>query len=264
MTQISQAQLDREAVEIALWEAPSPQPDDDTIYGLLQSDSGNNTQGVGNHAAGDNSSLPELGPLSKFGSWESVGSTIIHKTVALSGFNPGSEKFDLVAWAKFLQIFSTIPFFLNYTFDHRKPFISKTSLKGAVDAVSDLLQNIMTPANFQGIVTTMKKIGQLALESEGKTQSNSNQQVGALARYNNTLYVGAIRTTVEMEYKKSKGHEQLNQTLTVYRGYGVLDFDKCKRNAEKLLSWDSKNVDDWEKGTASADKPPNDSPAWKN
>jgi hypothetical protein len=67
-----------------------------------------------------------------------------------------------------------------------------------------------------------------------------------------------------MQYKSGKGYEQLQQSLKIYRGYGVLDFDKCKRHADRLLEWDGQDVDEWEKEAASYPKPPNDSPAWNN
>ena len=210
----------------------------------------------------DGSALPDLGSLSTFGSWESVASTIVHKAVTLSGFNPGSADFDPVAWNNFLHKFATIPFFLTYTFDNRDASISKISLQKGVDAISDLVENIMTPANFQGIVTTIKKIATLALENQGQTQKNSNQQVGVLSRHDKTLYLGAVRTQVEMEYKSGKGgYEPLQQTLTIYRGYGVLDFDKCIRNAKTLIKWDSL-VNAWVRNTSSYAVSPNGSPAW--
>ncbi|HEX6356336.1 hypothetical protein [Actinophytocola sp.] len=262
MTEISQSQLRREAVEIALWQMPSPEPDAATMSALSQFDSGSNDQAVGNNAAGDGSSLPDLGPLSSFGSWESVASTIVHKAETISGFNPGSPNFDPVAWDNFLKKFSTIPFFLTYTYDNRNASISSLSLEKGVEAVSDLIQNLMTPENFQGIVTSIKKMATLALQNKGQSEKNSNQQVGVLSRHASQLYLGAVRTDVAMEYKSGKGYEQLQQTLNIYRGYGVLDFDKCKRNSDKLLGWDGQDVDDWEKGTASASKSPNDSPAW--
>ncbi|KZB86008.1 hypothetical protein [Amycolatopsis regifaucium] len=264
MSAISQSQVDREALEVALWQTPFPELEAVAADVRSRFDSDSNDQAVGNKAGGDGSSLPDLGPLSKFGSWESVASTIVHKSVTLSKFNPGSANFDPVAWNNFLYKFSTIPFFLTYTYDNRNASISKISLEKGVNAVSDLVENIMTPENFQGIVTTIKKIATLALENEGQKQKNSNQQVGVLSRHNQNLYLGAVRTEVEMEYKSGKGYEQLQQTLKVYRGYGVLDFEKCKRNAETLLKWDGKDVEEWENETASAPKPPNQSPAWNN
>jgi hypothetical protein len=265
MTEISESQLRQEAVEIALWQMPSPQPDAATMSLLSQLDFGSDTQGVGNKAVGDGSALPDLGPLQKFNSWESLGSTLAHKAVTLSSFNPGAETFDPTAWANYLLKFSTLPFFLTYTSDYRTVSISKVSLTKAVEAVSDLVQNIMTPDNFQGIVTTIKKIAQLALENKGQVQTNSNQQVGVLSRKSGQLYLGAVRTAVRMEYNTGKrGKEQLQQNLQVYRGYGVLDFDKCKRHADTLIRWDEEDVWEWENGTASAPKPPNGSPAWNN
>ncbi|SDF97320.1 hypothetical protein SAMN05216553_104421 [Lentzea fradiae] len=264
MNEISKTQLDLEKLEISLWQAPSPSPDSETLSALSLFDAGDNSLGVGNKSVEDDSPLPDLGPLAKFRTWESVGSTIVHKAVTTSNFNPGSEKFDPVAWENFLRKFSTIPFFLTYTSDYREAAISKTSLEQAVNAVSDLIENIVTKVNFEGIVKSIKKVGELAVENKGEKQSNSNQQIGVLSRHDRHLYLGTVRTSVAMEYKSGKGYEQLNQQLNVYRGYGVLDFDKCKRNAETLLKWDTQDVEEWEQDTASYPVPPNESPAWNN
>jgi hypothetical protein len=263
MTEISQSQLRREAVEIALWLTPPPAPDAATLSELSRFDSGSNDQGVGNNAVGDGSSLPDLGPdLQIFGSWESVAATIVHKAETMSNFNPGSPAFDPVAWENFLKKFATIPFFLSYTYDYRDASVSSLSLEKGVDAVSDLVQNIMTPENFDGIVTSIKKLATLALQNKGQAEKQNNQQVGVLSRKASKLNVGAVRTDVAMQYKEGKGYQQLTQTLHIYRGYGVLDFDKCKRNASKLLAWDGQDVDEWANGTDSASLQPNDSPAW--
>ncbi|MER7970173.1 MULTISPECIES: hypothetical protein [unclassified Streptomyces] len=264
MTEISQSQFRREAAEIALWESPSPEPDAAARALLSQFDSSSNDQGVGNNAVGDGSRLPDLGPLSSFGSWESVAATIVHKAASVSGFDPGGTTFDLKAWNDFLTKFATIPLCLQYVYDYREANISSLSLKSAVDAVDDLLKSFMSPENYLGVVESIKKVGQLALSTERQTEKNSNQQIGCLSVHASRLYLGVVRTTVSMEHKKGKGYEQLTQTLQVYRGYGVLDFDKCKRSADKLLGWDGKDVDDWANDTASASQQPNQSPAWDN
>ncbi|GAA3487068.1 hypothetical protein [Streptomyces cremeus] len=264
MTDISTSRLHREALELALWETSSPQPDAASASLLSQFDSGSDDQGVGNNVVGDGSRLPDLGPLSDFGSWESVAATIVHKAESVSGFDPGGTNFDLKAWNAFLTKFATIPLCTQYTYDYREANISSLSLKNAIDAVDDLVKSFMSPENYLGIVESIKKVGQLALSTQKQTQKNSNQQIGCLSVHASKLYLGAIRTTVSMEHKKGKGYEQLAQTLQVYRGYGVLDFDKCKRSADKLLAWDGKDVDEWANETASASQKPNDSPAWDN
>jgi hypothetical protein len=262
MTEIGQSHLRGEAVEIALWEMPSPGLDAAMTSALAQFDSKNQEQVVGNVDVGDGSGLPDLGPLSSFGSWENVASTVLFKTAALSGFNPGSLDFDPVAWRKFLQKFAMIPFFLTYTFDNRNVSISPLSLGKVIDAVSDLVQNFMTPQNFEDVKTAIKKMAALAVRNEGQPEKDSNQQLGLLSRHAGELYIGAVRTALAMQYKESKGgYEPLQQTLAIYRGYGVLDFDKCIRNASTLLTWGTQ-VNAWVRNTNSYAVSPNDSPAW--
>jgi hypothetical protein len=261
MTENGQSQLRGEAVEIALWQTPSPEPDGAMLSALSQLDSKSQEQVVGNVDVGDGSGLPDLGPLSSFGSWENVASTVLFKTAALSGFNPGSLDFDPVAWSKFLQRFATIPFFLTYTVDNRQASISSLSLDKFIDAVSDLVQNIMTPQNFEDVRTTIKKMAALAVRNGKQPDKDSNQQLGLLSRHAGKLYLGTVRTTVAMRYKEGKGYEPPPQTLTIYRGYGVLDFAKCIRNANTLLTWGS-HVSAWVRDTNTYAVSPNDSPAW--
>ncbi|MER0243585.1 hypothetical protein AAHZ94_16500 [Streptomyces sp. HSW2009] len=262
MAEVTPYQSHREALEVAMWQAPAPRPDEAARAAIALVDSDGNDQAVGNKVVGDGSSLPDLGPLSNFGSWETVAVTILHKAATISDFNPESEVYDPVAWNNYLQKFSTLPFFLSYTSDTRNASISLLSLEKGVSAVSDLLQNIVTEQNRTDIVETIKKVAQLAVESDGQPQKQSNVQVGLVSRHAGQLYVGVVRTTVEMQYKSGKGYEPLSQTLDIGRGYGVLDFEKCKRSTSKLLEWDHRSVDEWERGTGSAQKPPNQSPAW--
>ncbi|MEV4237010.1 hypothetical protein ACIBJI_10805 [Nocardia sp. NPDC050408] len=262
MTEISQSQLRREAVEITLWQMPSHKPDAATMSELSQFDSESAELAVGNIAVEDGSSLPDLGPLSKFSTWESVAATLMRKAASLSGFNPESTAFDPVAWNNYIYKFSAMPAFSGYRNDTRSTFISPLSLGKVVDAVEDLAQSFMTPENFNAVMETIKKIGQLALENQGEAEKQSFQQVGLLSRNRGNLYLGVVRTEVTMMYKAGKGYEQLQQDLSICCRYGVLDFDNCIRNASTLLQWDPVDMTEWEGGTASASYSPNQCPAW--
>ncbi|WP_438016864.1 hypothetical protein WMF18_39715 [Sorangium sp. So ce315] len=259
----------QEALDIASWLIPAPVIPHEMLTTLKLSggralDDVSEDSGTGNTFGGDGSILPDLGPLKSLGSWPSVGSTIVHKVEQLTGFNPASTDFNPTSWNAFLQKFSTMPFFLNFTSDSRVASISSLSLDQAVGAVDDLLKAFTTENTFNAVVTSIKKIAQLALENKGQTQKNNFQQQGVLSVKESQLYIGTIRTIVEMKYKSGKGYEQLTQEISVYRGFGVLDFSKCIRQHEILEGWDGQNVEEWEKGTASAPVPPNQSPAWNS
>jgi hypothetical protein len=265
MTQISKSQLHREAVQIATWMAPPPQLEAASSSKVTSLDAASQEQVVGNVAVGDGSALPDLGPLSSFGSWENVASTLLFKTAAVSGFNPGSPNFDPVAWHNFLVKFSTIPFLLSYTSTTRHASFSSLTLNQVTAAVSDLIQPFVTPENFNSVVTTLKKMAALAVQNKGQTEKDSNQQLGILSRKSGQLYLGIVRTSVEMQYKSSKGgYEPLQQDLSIYCGYGVLSFDKCKRTASTLLAWGPQDVNAWVSSTDSDSVSPNGSPAWNS
>ncbi|MEV5887329.1 hypothetical protein AB0L74_32565 [Streptomyces sp. NPDC052020] len=264
MTEIGQAQLRQEEMDIALWQTPPSELDDATTSKLSQLASASTDKAVGHQAVGDGSSLPDLGSLGAFGTWESVATTIWHKAESISGFDPGSTTFNVFVWSHFIEKFGTIPFFLRYTTDYvTLGSISSLSLRPVVAAAWDLLQPFVTRENSGAVTTTIRKMAQLAVENKvGGAEKSSNQMLGVLSRYHNNLYLGLVTTVVKMNYKEGKGYEPLQQAIQMYRGYGLLDFDKCKRHADNLLEWDGQDVTRWACGANSASLPPNQSPAW--
>ncbi|MDK2459594.1 hypothetical protein QHH11_10670 [Aphanizomenon sp. PH219] len=136
------------------------------------------------------------------------------------------------------------------------------SLKGAVDAVEDIAVAFVSAGSIGAIIEGIKKIGQLAVENEGKTNKESFQEQGVTSEKNGLLYVGQIRTSVEMTYKSGKGYQQSRQSLIINSFHAVLDFDKCKRSAATLLDWDFNDIEEWENSGNSQHQQPNNSPAW--
>ncbi|MBD2615534.1 MAG: hypothetical protein RMY62_007740 [Nostoc sp. ZfuVER08] len=263
MTDYAQKQLEwAEALELERWLAPLPPIPLDQLPQREKFADTSEDQGVGNHFGTDGSTIPDLGPLASFGSWASVVATIDRKAQQLSNFNPSDTNFDSQEWADYAYKFSTIPFWLGTAADSREAQVSSLDLTKGVDAVIDLVVSIATPGVVDNIITSIRKIGELAMQNKGATQKQNSQQQGVISIKSSALYASYIRTSVEMVYKSGKGYEQLTQKLSVSRFYGILDFDKCKRSANTILAWDGQDVDEWEKKTSSAPFPPNDSPAW--
>ncbi|MET7357238.1 hypothetical protein ABZS76_02195 [Streptomyces sp. NPDC005562] len=271
MSTPTQEQSRREALEIAMWAQGRPAPLREAWARLarLSADSGSldhgsQEKGVGNSYGTDDSELPDLGPLASFGSWQSVAATILRKAEESAGFDPSSTEFDLGEWVSLEWQFRYMPFLTDIVDDSRSASISSLSLLPAIEAVyySIEFDGVVPMDAFDGIVTSIKKIGQLAVEHEGQPEKNSNVQQGVLTVVRGDLRLGLLRTTVRMEYRTGKGYQHLNQDITVSRLNGSLDYDKCKRNADELLEWDGQDVDDWVNGACSSRYPPNTSPAW--
>lgn len=271
MSDLDHVRAQREALEIAMWAAGRQAPPQEVLAALelrgldgqVLADSDQET-GVGNVYHGDDSGLPDLGPLSAFGSWQSVAATILRKNADSAGFDQSSTIFDIFRWIIFELQFRTMPFLTNVTGDSRSASISSLSLSQSISAVTQLVEGLVTSDTLAGIINSIKKIGQLAVENEGREQKNSNVHQGVLTVLNGNLRLGRLRTTVQMEYETGKGYRQLNQQITVSRLFGNLDFDMCIRNAETLLEWDGQDVDGWVKGASSSPYPANNSPAWDN
>ncbi|EGX58608.1 hypothetical protein SZN_16937 [Streptomyces zinciresistens K42] len=269
MSTVNQQQLLREALAIAMWAQPKQAPPREALAKLglpgpvgRELDYGDQETGVGNTCGGDSGGLPGLGPLAPFGSWQSVAATILRKTEDSAGFDQSSTLFDLIRWIIFELQFETMPFLAQVTDDSRDEYISSLSLSPAISAVTDLVGGLVTPDTLTGIINSVRKIGQLAVQNEGQQEKDSNVQQGILAVVDGDLRLGLLRTTVQMEYRTGKGYQQLNQQITVSRLFGSLDFDMCIRHAETLLEWDGRDVDDWVNGASSSPYPPNTSPAW--
>lgn len=190
-----------------------------------------------------------------------MASTLLFKTAVMSGFDPGSLTFDPVAWDNFLKKAATIPFFLSYTYDNRNVSLSAPSLDSIIDAVSDLVRNFMNPQNFEDVKTTIQKMAATAVRNKAQPEKVSNQQLGILSRHDGGLYLGFVRTALVMQYNQDKGgYDPPPQPLTIYRGYGALDFEKCLRNADTLLTWGS-HVNAWVRDTSSYAVAPDGRPA---
>ncbi|MFC9251176.1 hypothetical protein [Amycolatopsis thailandensis] len=271
MRPLIQEQMRREALEIAMWAEGRQALSQDVLakLGLLGPDGhalaeGDQETGVGNAYEGDGSGLPALGPLASFGSWQSVAATILRKTGDSAGFDQSSTLFGILRWIIFELQFKTMPFLANIVSDSRSVSISSLSLSPAISAVTNLLGGLVTPVALKGIIDSLKKIGQLAVENRGHEEKNSNVQQGVLTVVNGEVRLGLLRTTVWMKYRTGKGYQQLNQQITVSRLFGSLDYDKCIRNADTLLAWDGQDVDGWVRGASSNPYPPNTSPAWNS
>ncbi|WHT22968.1 hypothetical protein N8J89_18425 [Crossiella sp. CA-258035] len=266
-----QVQSQREALEITMWAQGRQAPPRELLAALklLGLDGrvladGSQEAGVGNAYGGDDSGLPVLGPLEPFGSWQSVAATILRKTADSASFNQSLTIFELIRWINFEFQFKTIPFLKGVTSDSRSASISSLSLRLAISVVTELVGGLVTSDTLTGIINSIKKIGQLAVENEGLQEKNTNVHQGVLTVVNGDLRLGRLRTTVQMKYETGKGYQQLNQQITVSRLFGSLDYDMCIRNAETLLKWERQNVDDWANDTSSSPYRPNESPAWDN
>lgn len=252
-----------EAIEIARWLIPLPEIDSALLPKTPYFLQGNSLdQGVGNRFGTDGSRLPDLGLLSSMGNWASVGATIDRKAKELAGFDPVSTVFDEWRWCDYAYKFVSLPFWSSTSVQKQEISISSLSLNQAVNAISNMLSVIASQNTINEVITSVQKIATLAMENKGATQKNNFQQQGVISIKSGNMTMGYFRASVAMTYKSGKGYQQLTQNIGVHQFYGFLDFDKCKRNANTILQWDSMSVSDWAKDTSSANKPPNNSPSW--
>ncbi len=205
-----------------------------------------------------------MGPLEKLGSWPNVAAVLDRKALSISGFNPASTVFDETKWEAYLYKFSTLPFFTTTSKTDRNTSITELSLKGAIGAIFDLVENIVAGAQIETIVTSVKKIAELAMTNKERTQKDNYQKQGLISIKESILTLAFLKCSVEMKYQEGKGYQQLTQVINIFQFSGRLDFEKCKRSANQILSWDQTDVDGWEQNTGSSNLVPNSCQAWSN
>ncbi|MBC1241025.1 hypothetical protein [Nostoc sp. 2RC] len=250
------------AMELARWLTPPPSLKSGLRTKLVINADASWDRGVGNQFGSDGSALPGLGQLSPLGSWASVMATIDRKAQQISGFNPASTSFDDSVWSDYSFQFMTMPFWLFTNQGVKTAQISSLSLQQAVDMVVQMIEPIATSTTTESVITSIKKIGELAMQNEGKAQKQNFQHQGLISVKSGVLYAGFFRAMVGMAYLPNKGYEQLTQLIIVSLSYGILNFAECIGRANDILSWDREDVENWENKTASANFPPNNSPAW--
>jgi hypothetical protein len=252
-----------EAIEIARWLTLLPEIDSALLPKTPSFLQGNSLDlGVGNRFGTDGSRFPDLGPLSSMGNWASVGATMDRKAKELAGFDPVSTVFDEWRWYDYAYMFVSLPFWSSSSVQDQEISISSLSLNPAVNAISNRLSVLASQNTINEVITSVQKIATLAMENKGATQKNNFQQQGVISIKSGNMSMGYFRGSVTMTYKSGKGYQQLTQNIGVQQFYGILDFNWCRWFAGLILEWDSMSVSDWETDTSSANKPPNNSPAW--
>lgn len=219
---------------------------------------------VGHRYGTDSSRLPSLGnDLEAFGQWPSVASTIYNQLIRMTGFDPSNVDFSSPAFAAFKTKFATCPFWngLEFNILYRDATLRITDYRQAVDAIIDLLSVGISPNIVSAIISNIKQIASLASRNVRQQQKQTIFQNGSLCVTNGKLYVFFLYNAVNMTARGGK-YSVIDQSCRIVRGYGVLDFDFCKRHASSILRYDGKSVEAWEGSAAANDQPENTSPGW--
>jgi hypothetical protein len=212
----------------------------------------------------DLSSLPSLGDdLSDFGQWPSVASTLWNKLINMTGFDPSNVDYDGSVFSAFKTKFSTSPYWngLEFNIQYRDATLRVRDYSEMVGAVIDLVRVGVSGDIRAGLIESIKKIAELASRNVRTQVKDTLAQNSTLTVYQGKLYVFFLYGTVSMTARQGK-YTVIDQAMRVVRGYGVLDFDFCKRHADRIHAYEFKNLDDWDHMGAADPVPPNDNDSW--
>jgi hypothetical protein len=263
-------QLD-ELNEVSAWQSanpiqiiPSPQVLRDFVRAEADQALALRDKSVGHFYGTDQSSLPSLGPdLEVFGQWPSVAGTLWNKLLQMTGFDPSNVDYNSSVFAGFKTKFSTSPFWngLEFNIAYRDATLRVTDYRQLVDAIIDLVEVGISGVVRAGIISNIRKIAQLASLNVRTQRKDTLAQNSTFGITNGRLYVFFLYGTVEMTARQGK-YTVIDQAMRIVRGYGVLDFDFCKRHADSILRYDSKSVEEWEGQAAANSQPENQSGGW--
>jgi hypothetical protein len=251
--------------DVSLWQAPPVilAPETSALRSMAAAEALTD-KAVGHRYGTDRSALPPLGnDLQVFGQWPSVASTIYNKLIRMTGFDPSNVDFSSSAFSAFKTKFSSCPFWngLEFNILYRDVTLRIRDYSQAVGAIIDLLNVGINPDIRSSIISNIKQIAQLASKNVKQEQKQTMFQNGSLCITHSKCYVFFLYNAVSMTAKQGK-YTVIDQNCRIVRGYGVLDFDFCKRHASSILSYDNQSVDAWE-GSASANhEPENTSDGW--
>ncbi|MFJ7345796.1 hypothetical protein ACIQU3_36635 [Streptomyces sp. NPDC101110] len=181
----------------------------------------------------------------------------------MTSYDPSNVDYNGSVFAAFKTKFSTAPYWngLEFNIQYRDATLRSTDYREMVGAVIDLVGAAVAGDVRVQLIDSIKKIAQLASQDVRSQVKDTLAQNTTLSIHNGRLYVFFLYGTVEMTARRSK-YTVLDQAMRVVRGYGVLDFDFCRRHAESILRYDRKSVEDWENDGAAHKEPENTSPGW--
>lgn len=181
----------------------------------------------------------------------------------MTNFDPSNVDFNSAVFSAYKTKFSTCPYWngLEFNILYRDATLRIRDYREAVNAVIDLLTVGISANIVQSIVDNIKQIAQLASRNVRQQQKQTIFQNGSLCITNGKLYVFFLYNAVEMTASQGK-YTVIDQSCRIVRGYGVLDFDFCKRHASSILTYDGQSVDAWEGQAAANGQPPNSSDGW--
>lgn len=247
---------------ISLWESPL-HPEAFRAVEAVAEDTEDKAVGHKYGTDGSGLAIPLGDKLKDFGKWESVTSTIYNKLIRMAKFDPSNTEYSSAQFATFRTKFSECPYWNGIEFNilTREAKLKIKSYKAAVDAIFDLLDVGITVKVKNSILGNIKQIAQLASENVEKEQKQSLFQNGSLCVADGRLYIFFLYNFVKMKASKGK-YSVIDQDCLIVRGYGVLDFDFCKRHADSILKYDVQNLADWENEPAGNHEKENESEGW--
>lgn len=213
----------------------------------------------------DSSALPPLGDTFEkagFQQWPDVVSTLYNKMYTLVGFDPSNTDFSSPVYTALKTKFSTAPFWngLVFDIDHREATLRIRDFRQAVNAVIDLLA-VLPRGSVDEIIGRIRQAATLAARATRESVNDKIFHLNNVNVVNGKLYCSFLYGDVTMKRTTGK-YEAVDQTIKVVRAYGVLNFDFCKRHADRIVEYDLELVDSWEGKAAGNQEQENDSSGW--
>jgi hypothetical protein len=202
------------------------------------------------HAYGkDDRPLPPLGPgLQAFEHWSSVASTLHTKLYKISGYDPSTTEYSEDLFARLRNSFSTSPFWnIQFSIVMQEVTVGHSSYRPAVEAIRDSCRRIeIAPEICEQITGNFGQILSLALKPDWVPQKRTLLQNATIAITKGVLHLALIYAIVGIEItSEAPEYRVSDQSIQLVFGQGVLDYDFCKRHANRILAYDHVSISDW-------------------
>jgi len=255
--------LHDELSDIALWETLPVI----TLDRIMAAATTHMDKAVGHTVLTDHteSQFPPLGnDLQALGQWPSVVTTLWNKVTTMTHLDVTTEDMDPATFAAFKTKWASCPFWngLDLTFTQSKFTLNEVDYRPAVRAIIGLITSVVTGSSLPDFILNVRQVAEMASKRGQATEKKSTFSNGSVTTFRGGLHAWFCYCHINMERRATKYHVSLNQEYKVVVGRGLLDFDFCKRHADRILAFEPKIIDDWVEEPAANQEPPNESDGW--
>ncbi|WP_156040726.1 hypothetical protein [Chondromyces apiculatus] len=208
-------------------------------------------QATGAAYVSDGQALPSLGALAPLGGWASVATLLLKKTQEMTGFDPVSTVYDVMAWSSYLRKLASMPFLRVAGRNTRERMLPLHASMAAVREAFEAMCARFSVPTRDAIMASVGGTLALAEKNPAGMQKTNHQMVAAIVEEAGRVQIVQLWTSVSLALGEENLYRPLPRAMSLRCSVRTLDTLKCLRHAETLRRWSALPVEAWVKAVNS-------------